>query len=147
MLQKVGEIANQVMARLAFGECYSTEPDTPTVAAKWGARLIIEETKLKQMQRDLQNGGKIKKTTHALPDQKLDIVYDRQDNKGEEADRLALHEWLDDVGMPWLKAQIPWRRDRQDERRLDTGRFHLKASTNASFGYLYVCAWMEDDHA
>lgn len=112
-------IANEIMDRLAFGECYSTLPDTPTVAAKWGARMIVEK-------------------------QKLDVVYDRQDNRGEKEDRLALHAWLDATGMPWLNAQIPWRNDKQDERRLDDGRFHIKASTNASFGYLYVCAWMEE---
>lgn len=100
---------------------------TGKIAATWGARAIYTG-------------------------QQIDLLYDRQswtpspddpDAKPEQAaDRERLSSWINHKGLPFLRKEA--KRLYTDESRvvsLDDGAFHIEASPQASYGYLYIRAW------
>lgn len=95
---------------------------TPTATAAFGARAI------------LRNGV-------------IDWVPDRGDLQYVVVeDKAALMSWMKGTGEPWLSKQAKnIHNNSPDVVALDDERFHLRASTNASCGYLYVAAWTEGE--
>lgn len=76
---------------------------------------------------------------------RIDLVYDRVDRcMVEVTDWHALHHWYEAEGGPWLDAlaQRIWPSDPMTYS-LDEGPFHVRASAQASYGYLYVSVWMD----
>ena len=75
----------------------------------------------------------------------IDLVYDRVDRcMVEVTDWHALQHWYEVRGTPWLDA-LAQRISGRDPLtyRLDEGPFHVRASTQASYGYLYVSVWVD----
>lgn len=90
---------------------------TTDVAAAWGARAIFTRGS-------------------------IDILYDRQQMTGDPEARHILAGWVDTVGLPKL-AELT-KRLRGSETSVvewDDGEFHIEASPQASYGYLYIGAW------
>lgn len=75
----------------------------------------------------------------------LDFPRDRCDAFGDEGEKLVFSRWLSRHGFPWLDEDIAFSAKGNEARlySLDDGRFHMRANTNASYGYLYVTAWMD----
>jgi hypothetical protein len=71
---------------------------------------------------------------------KIDILYDRQSCLGEKADRDELVEWLNDKGMPWLKANCKMSSSSTERIEFKDGKYIIRATPNASYGYLYIGA-------
>ena len=96
------------------------------VAVTWGARAIYER-------------------------QQIDLLHDRLswwmpsnewEPEGKELMK-TLGAWLDSKGLPFLREQA--RTLYTDESRvvsMDDGLFHIEASPQRSYGYLYIRAWM-----
>lgn len=75
----------------------------------------------------------------------IDLVYDRVARHAPEAGAWqALQCWYEICGMAWLGdlAQRIWSND-PTTYSLDDGSFHVRASAQASYGYLYVSVWMD----
>lgn len=75
----------------------------------------------------------------------IDIVHDRVARHTPEAGAWqALQYWYWTRGMIWLDdlAQRIWSND-PTTYALDAGPFHVRASAQASYGYLYVSVWMD----
>jgi hypothetical protein len=93
------------------------------VACAWGARLI-------------------------WPD---DMVYDRQDNIGDEGDRMMLHLWLGDGALKSALTEARRMADSYELRPSEDREVTLsedetgvvKANPQCSHGYLYVAAWLK----
>lgn len=80
-----------------------------------------------------------------LRNEHIDLVYDRVDRcMVEVTDWHAIHHWYEVKGVPWLDylAQRIWSSD-PTTYSLDDGLFHIRASAQASYGYLYVTMWMD----
>lgn len=110
--------------KLAFGLSSAIPPEAQ---AAWGCRAIVERSG-------------------------LDVLWDRQDLQGEDAAKAALKAWLNDEGAfkrfrertdELVKAHVI----RGDEQRLITlyedEKGIVVGNTNASYGYLYVAAWLK----
>ena len=96
--------------------------DRQNVLAAWGARAIY-------------TGGYI------------DLLPDRQDGKGSEADFKRLMGWLNGPKGALAKLRKLTKSEglRQDEDRvvvIEQPGFRLVANPNASYGYLYICAML-----
>lgn len=93
--------------------------DIENPKAYWGARAIKEQ------------GG-------------FSLLPDRQGASGEEGDKLDLLKWvnkkLPDV-RKWAKGQTSSSRE---VHVVTEAPYVLKASCNASFGYVYVGAWVDE---
>lgn len=78
----------------------------------------------------------------------IDIVWDRQSGtKLTEEHGKSLLDWLNNIGMPTLRLavrNIYLPENKADMAYLEDGEFILVASTNASYGYLYIGAAMKD---
>ena len=79
----------------------------------------------------------------------IDIVQDRvarhfPTQEGHD----ALLDWYGAKAMNWL-GNLAQRIRGNDPMTyaLDDGRFHIRASTQASYGYLYVTVWMDAEEA
>lgn len=77
----------------------------------------------------------------------IDIVQDRvarhfPTQEGHD----ALLDWYGAKAMNWLDAlaQRIWHSDPMTYA-LDEGRFHIRASAQASYGYLYVSVWVDPE--
>lgn len=104
---------------LEFGETYNTLP-SPEASAKWGARMV-----------------EVSGAPYAM-------LWDRQGNQwSDKAAHEKLHKWIDETLLPWIKNRR-WRGNMEEAYEVNEGQFHARMSTNASFGYLYVCAWADD---
>jgi hypothetical protein len=59
----------------------------------------------------------------------------------------SLSAWINKKGLPFLRKES--RRLSSDESHvvtLDDGQFHIEASPQASYGYLYLRAWQLREH-
>ena len=80
---------------------------------------------------------------------RIDLVYDRVDRcMVEVTDWHALHHWYEGTCAAWLDALAQRIRGNDPMTyALDDGRFHVRASAQASYGYLYVSVWMDAKEA
>ena len=109
------------MVQLDFG--YTAGVPADYRGAVWGARLIYP----------------------------ADLVWDRQDNDytgdgDREAALKQLHEWLNRGALnAALKACHRFRSDEQRHAVLhEDERGIIVGNPNASYGYVYVAAWLKD---
>lgn len=75
----------------------------------------------------------------------VDVVWDRQQlDAPDEKNFKAFTKWIDKKGLPWLRKEAKniWGNS-SDTHAFDDGPFHLRANAQASYGYLYVAAWMD----
>lgn len=79
----------------------------------------------------------------------VDIVWDRTSEVGHPGDLNRLVECLDSVAQTWLDKASELLtlgrmspRDSREHVLFDDGFLVVKANTNASSGYLYVCAYL-----
>jgi hypothetical protein len=74
----------------------------------------------------------------------FDMLWDRTSCEGEEPDRAALLAWVEECGLPGLRAVAKRARLPQSSREelevVGMG-FRLVASPRRSYGYLYIGAW------
>jgi hypothetical protein len=109
----------------------STEPPKVTqgsfglpmedVTTYWGARAIYQPSA----------------KTSFMP---IDILHDRQSCIGDESAKGALVSWLNTIGLPWLRANCKLCPDSRDYVQYKDNRFIIRATPNASYGYLYIGA-------
>jgi hypothetical protein len=101
------------MKSLAWGLPGLVPDDAPNM---WGARAIFK------------NGI-------------VDIVPDRH-SLSATYEPMKFMKWLQKKGLKWLEKEAKCLRGNREELvSLDDGKFHLRANTNASYGYLYITAW------
>jgi hypothetical protein len=121
-------------------------PAPEGVKATWGARAILQhwETK-KYVNAKFRNGKLLRKGYWDVKHHHdIDLVPDRQSSTGEEEAKKALFNWLDNSAIPELKKQaniLPFRGDSYERFIFIEDGFHLEATPNGSFGYLYIGAW------
>lgn len=127
---------------LAFG----LQPP-PAVPLAWGARAIY---KLGSHEEKFFGNGKRRKTPKTVMSASIDLLWDRQDvardpAKATERDAAALEQWLDKIGLPQLRKLCVEKYltgDSEDEVEVASDGYALKASPRASYGYLYIVAWV-----
>jgi hypothetical protein len=72
----------------------------------------------------------------------IDILYDRQQMiAGDEQERMNLAAWIN-ASMPKLEKLV--KRMNGSESTVvefDDGGYHMEASPQSSYGYLYIGAW------
>ena len=75
----------------------------------------------------------------------IDIAHDRVDRcMVEVTDWHGLQHWYEAKAMTWLdNLTCTLRNNDPMTYALDDGRFHARASAQASYGYLYVTVWMD----
>lgn len=102
----------------------------PDARIAWGARAIY------------------KPTSDAPGYATIDLLYDRQSadalHEVTDAERKALANWIDRVGLPKLKRECRARyltHDSMAEVVIERDGYTLKASPRASHGYLYIVVW------
>lgn len=79
---------------------------------------------------------------------KFDILYDRQTCSGDDAERKELVEWLNKTGLELLRAgffQNNFRTKTDDYVLVTDGKFSIIGSPNASYGYVYIGAWVNEE--
>ena len=106
------------MRPLAYG-LQNVIPETAKAA--WGCRAIL-------------NAGCV------------DIVHDRKDMEIPDESAVEFKAWLRDVMSDHGWVDVVAKRmkgNRDDVESLDRSNFHVRMSTNSSYGYLYISAWME----
>jgi hypothetical protein len=96
------------------------------IAVTWGARAIYTGQYI-----DLLHD----RMTWTVPGQELDIEKHRPLVN-------SLDHWLSKKGLPFLRNEAKGLYPDDDRVvTLDDGRFHIEASPQRSFGYLYIRAW------
>lgn len=77
----------------------------------------------------------------------VDIVQDRVARHfPTQAGHDAILDWYGTRVMSWLDNLTCTLRGNDPETyALDEGRFHARASAQASYGYLYVTVWMDSE--
>ena len=79
----------------------------------------------------------------------IDIVQDRVGHRMiEVTDWHALRHWYEVTCATWLdNLTCTLRGNDPTTYALDEGPFHVRASAQASYGYLYVSVWMDAKEA
>lgn len=77
----------------------------------------------------------------------IDIVQDRVARHfPTQAGHDAILDWYGAKGMNWLNnLALDLRGNDPTTYALDEGRFHARASAQASYGYLYVSVWVDPE--
>lgn len=113
------------------------------VVAAWGARAIYTENRLAHEANYTKRGQKRKRGLVNHFD--IDLCWDRQGAAGRNGDLEELSKWLNAVALKRLAKECSDRyitRDCEEWVEFTDGRFTLKASPRASYGYLYIGAWV-----
>lgn len=113
-------------------------PDEAAVA--WGARAIYSLTH--QTNCAKMASGKIRRTQKWVAE--VDLLPDRQDARGSEAERKSLAKWINKLGLRELRKKLVAdhvRNDADDILTIRSGDYQLIASPRGSYGYLYISAW------
>ena len=100
----------------------SVFPEAQKAKTAWGARAIMEH-------------------------ESFGLLPDRQSWAGDEEPRQALCHWIDTTGLRLLRKQVKATGLTQDSREvliIESPRYRLKATPNASYGYLYIAAWEKE---
>jgi len=74
----------------------------------------------------------------------IDLVWDRQSWQPDEKPPAAFEEWVNKVGLPWLRKECKARYLRGDSSEVlsfSDGAYTIEACPNRSFGYLYIVAY------
>lgn len=122
--------------------------DVPAgVKLAWGARAIysIRTSETPQKRR----GGKVVQRAQSKTIASIDIPYDRQ--SGDAADDITPHDrkvftaWINNKGLPALKRwceRYYVTGDSDEKFELVDSGYALVALPRASYGYLYIAAWV-----
>lgn len=76
-----------------------------------------------------------------LKNQNIDLLHDRQTYQGDENQPFV--EWINNRALPWLRTRVKELYLEGDDPQVITlseFKYELRASTNASHGYLYIGA-------
>jgi hypothetical protein len=105
----------------------------------WGARTIY---KLLRTQDRTSRGKLLPSFTRTAS---IDVLHDRHEMVGgTTAERRTFGAWIDQHGMPAIKRLCEEQEiEARDETTIEfaSDGYAIKASPNASFGYLYILAW------
>jgi hypothetical protein len=72
----------------------------------------------------------------------IDLLPDRQDVAGTRENVLTLNKWINSVGLKRLNKLVERLSGSSSEVvSFDDGPFHIEASPQSSYGYLYIGAW------
>jgi hypothetical protein len=107
--------------KLAWGAAWLL-PDKWTAA--WGARGIADK-----------NCRPESDDSHVVG-----LLYDRQSAAGNNAAVKELLSWINGTVLPIFGAFYG---DGKEVFKKDDGDFHARWTENASYGYVYVVAWMD----
>ena len=110
---------------------YPAEIESPELY--WGARAIFERGRF-------EGFGKRQKWVPPY----IDLVHDRQSFIGRDDPRKEeFMDWLNKLALPALRKWAEGvRLDSKEVFTFGNGVFVLKATPNASFGYMYIGAWL-----
>ena len=76
----------------------------------------------------------------------LYFMPDRQEHIGDIVPVCTLTNWINDTALPALKQHIKetnWSNDSKEVYTLNDNLFTLKASSNGSYGYMYLTATLQ----
>jgi len=74
----------------------------------------------------------------------IDLLWDRQSWRPDEKPPAEFEQWVNKIGLPWLRQAVKdeWLPGDSDRvLTLDEGQYVMEACPNRSFGYLYICAY------
>jgi hypothetical protein len=115
----------------------------PEAQIAWGGRAIYKL----QDNPTIRRGGRV--VSRASTTASIDIPHDRQSGAFTpgvtERDRKLFDIWLNKKGLPELRRACVKQyvtSDSNDEITVEQDKYRLKASPRASYGYLYIVAWM-----
>jgi len=119
----------------------------PTTPLAWGARAIY---KLGSHEEKFFENGKRRKNPKTVTRASIDLLWDRQGSSRDEAsttekDQKALLQWVDNIGLPELRKLCVAKYlsgSSEDEVEFASDGYAIKASPRASYGYLYLVAWV-----
>jgi hypothetical protein len=100
----------------------------------WGARAIFQNKFERNWNR------KKKSDPDLIQVVEIDLLYDRQSYFGPENKEFT--NWINKVGLPairkWAKNVFP---DSRDQFNFEDKDYHIIATPNGSYGYMYIGAW------
>jgi len=97
---------------------FGRQPPATAVRA-WGARAIYQNLR-------------------------VELLHDRQSWKPDEQPPFEFEEWVNQIGLPWLRQECRdryLRGDSSDVVSKSDGPYTIEASPNRSFGYIYIVAY------
>lgn len=124
----------------------------PSADAKvaWGARAIYKYGgRYERVRRKVpkSNPPRYKTAEKFVTSASIELLWDRQGmTGGTKAEREELQKWLNSKGLKALKKECEARAlgGSDDETVwVRDGKFSLCANPRASYGYLYIGAWVE----
>jgi hypothetical protein len=107
--------------------CWGLQPPEEATIA-WGARAIY-------------------KYHPSAAEIMIDLLHDRQSTIGEQTELCALLDWVNETALPALKRELSRRavtgECSETVRVVSSKGFAIDASPNASYGYLYIVAYVQ----
>jgi hypothetical protein len=118
-------------------------PDGKNPKYWWGARAIFTN------KWNVNHNRRKRSDPDLIQFVEVALLYDRQSysgpDKGEEGAK-ALFNWIDYVGLPkvreWAKGVLP---SDNLEFKFSSSSFNIIASPRASYGYMYIGAWSDEE--
>ncbi len=118
----------------------------PDAVLAWGARAIY---RLATRDEKFFANGKRRKQPKSVTSACIDLLWDRQSlaltAEADGKDAKALTTWIDKVGLPNLRKLCEDQfltSDSEDHVEFERDGYAMKASPRASYGYLYITAWV-----
>lgn len=129
-----GQLVTSEVPTLNPGWGIAPPPEARATAA-WGARAIYSLPRSRRRTRG----------TRVKPEAEIDLLWDRKAAVGDDAKLKKLCDWLDRKGLKLLRQRCMAEyltTDSDDTITVTDGAFTLVASPRASYGYLYIGAWL-----
>jgi hypothetical protein len=76
--------------------------------------------------------------------QRIELVWDRQSWQPDQKPPQEFEDWINEIGLPWLRQEckdLYLRGDSSDVLTKNDGPYTIEASPQRSFGYLYIVAY------
>jgi len=97
-------------------------------SAAWGARAIADEE------------YDPKRSKWEAPMHRASLLADRQSASGKNEAVRKLLDWINENVLP---IRMIYDGCSREVTVVDDGEFHARWTPNASFGYIYIVAWMD----
>lgn len=119
---------------------YGLKDPAADAVAVWGARAIYSRDR-GAFEQNYTKSGKPRKRGR-VPWFTVDLLWDRKDATGDKAALKRLCDWLDKVALPKLRMEIDLEPSESTNYTIEDENFTLHANPRASYGYLYITAWV-----
>lgn len=76
--------------------------------------------------------------------QRIELLWDRQNWQPDEKPPVEFEDWINQIGLPWLRKTCTDRYITPDSSTVllyEDGPYGIEASPQRSYGYLYIVAY------